>query len=221
MFTVMICEDDFNIRRLIRECLTREGYLCLEAENGQAALSAMEREHVDLIITDYMMPEMDGIELLGELRSAGYSMPILMITVRETLEDKRRGFRAGADDYMVKPVDTDEMLLRVEALLRRYEIARQKSVTVGNCTLDYDARELRVHGQPLTLAKKEFLILFMLLSTPNRIYTRRQIMDECWNYDSESDERTVDVHIKRLREKCQGLDFEIVTALGLGYKAVI
>lgn len=201
MFRILICEDDNHIRRLFRDVLEKEGYSVFEAIDGVMALDALEKNHIDLLITDVMMPHMDGHALTKTLRDGGLELPILMITARESIDDKKSGFKAGTDDYMVKPVDMDEMLLRVFALLRRAKIANEQRLVVGKTVLDYEALTLSIGDETITLPKKEFLLLFKLLSAPNRIFTRAQIMDEIWGYESESDHRTVDVHIKRLREK--------------------
>ncbi|MBU4438471.1 MAG: response regulator transcription factor [Firmicutes bacterium] len=220
MFSILICEDDNHIRRLFRDTLEKEGYSIFEAIDGVMALEELEKNHIDLLITDVMMPHMDGHALTQTLREGGFELPILMITARESIDDKKTGFKAGTDDYMVKPVDMDEMLLRVFALLRRSKIANERRLVVGKTILDYEALTLGIGAETITLPKKEFLLLFKLLSAPNRIFTRAQIMDEIWGYESESDHRTVDVHIKRLREKLENSqDFEIVTVKGLGYKA--
>ncbi|HAZ05930.1 MAG TPA: DNA-binding response regulator, partial [Acetobacterium sp.] len=212
MFRILICEDDNHIRRLFRDVLEKEGYSVFEAIDGVMALDALEKNHIDLLITDVMMPHMDGHALTKTLRDGGLELPILMITARESIDDKKSGFKAGTDDYMVKPVDMDEMLLRVFALLRRAKIANEQRLVVGKTVLDYEALTLSIGDETITLPKKEFLLLFKLLSAPNRIFTRAQIMDEIWGYESESDHRTVDVHIKRLREKLEhNQDFEIIT----------
>lgn len=220
MFSILICEDDKHIRRLFRDTLEKEGYSVFEANDGVMALEELDKNHIDLLITDVMMPHMDGHTLTKTLREGSFELPILMITARESIDDKKTGFKAGTDDYMVKPVDMDEMLLRIFALLRRSKIANEQRLLVGKTILDYEALTLSVGDQTATLPKKEFLLLFKLLSAPNRIFTRAQIMDEIWGYESESDPRTVDVHIKRLREKLENnRDFEIITVKGLGYKA--
>ncbi|KNZ43062.1 response regulator transcription factor [Acetobacterium bakii] len=222
MLNILICEDDRHIRRLFRDTLEKEGYTIFEAADGSKALDLLEKHQIDLLITDVMMPNMDGNALTRTLREGGFELPILMITARESLADKRTGFNAGTDDYMVKPVDMDEMLLRVFALLRRAKIASEQRLVFGRTTLDYEALTLDNGNEIMTFPKKEFQVLFKLLASPNRIFTRAQIMDEIWGYESESDHRTVDVHIKRLREKIgENRDFEIVTVKGLGYKAIV
>lgn len=221
MFSVLVCEDDKNIRRLMAEYLVRDGYTVTECENGAEALERFGQSHVDLLITDVMMPAVDGFELVRELREAGFDTPVMMITARGAMEDKKTGFGCGADDYIVKPFDMEEMLLRAAALLRRAGTASEKRLSVGNTVLDYNDFSVSTEGTAVSLPNKEFLMLFKLLSQPNRIFTRTQLMDEIWGYDSDSDRRTVDVHIRRLREKFEcSPDFEIVTVKGLGYKAV-
>ena len=176
---------------------------------------------MDLIVSDIMMPNVDGYELVSSLRDARYSMPVLIITAKETYEDKQKGFFSGADDYMVKPVDVNEMLLRVSALLRRAKIANEKKITVGSTTFDYDALTVSYNGCESLLPQKEFYLIYKLLSYPNKIFTRQQLMDEIWGMDSETDEKTINTHINRLRDRfMDNPDFEIVTIRGLGYKAV-
>ena len=222
MFQIMVVEDDKNVRRLMEAVLTRYGYEPILACDGVEALEIMDRKHVDLIVLDVMMPRMDGYEFTNILRSGGCNIPILMVTARETQNDKKRGFIAGADDYMVKPVDEEEMILRIAALLRRSQIAGERKLTVGSTTLFYDSLSVKTAEGMQELPQKEFLLLFKLLSYPNKIYTRRQLMDEIWDMDSESDERTVDVHVSRVRERFRACpDFEIATVRGLGYKAVV
>jgi len=221
MFSVLVCEDDRNIRHLISEYLLQDGYTVLESENGEDALSKLSANHIDLLITDIMMPVTDGFELVRELRKTGSEIPVLIITAKASTEDKKTGFGCGADDYMVKPIDMEEMLLRVAALLRRAKAISDRKLTVGSTILDYDNYSALVNGEKIALTNKEFLMLFKLLSQSDRIFTRTQLMDEIWGYDSDSTERTVDVHISHLREKFSNCpDFEIVTVKGLGYKAV-
>ena len=222
MFQILIVEDDKNVRRLMETVLIRYGYEPLSARDGYEALEVLDRKHVDLILLDVMMPRMDGYEFTNTLRTSGCNIPILMVTARETQNDKKRGFIVGADDYMVKPVDEEEMVLRIAALLRRSQIAGKRKLTVGKTTLFYDGFSVKADDKMLELPQKEFLLLFKLLSYPGKIFTRRQLMDEIWDMDSESDERTVDVHVSRLRERFrEGEDFDILTGRGLGYKAVL
>lgn len=220
MPTILVTEDDLNIRRLIKEHLVKEGYSVLESGDGVEALEVMEDHHVDLLITDVMMPNMDGLEMTSDLRAAGYDFPILMITALETLKDKKNGFSSGGDDYMVKPIDMDEMLLRVSALLRRAKIASSKILVTGKTVLNQEQLTITNGNKVFELPAKEFQLLYKLLSHPKKIFTRQQLMDEIWGYDVQSSERTVDVHIKRIREKLSEIeDFKIVTVWGLGYKA--
>lgn len=221
MFNILVVEDNADVRELFCTVLTDSGYRCIPATDGQNALDVMEREYVDLIVADVMMPVMDGYELVRALRAARQELPVLMVTAKDQFEDMRQGFRAGADDYMVKPINVKELVLRVEALLRRARISSEKRIVVGSTVLDYDALTVTLHGKETILPQKEFFLLYKLLSYPNKIFTRPQLMDEIWGMFSETDERTVNTHINRLRERfsdCE--DFEIVTVRGLGYKAV-
>lgn len=221
MFNILVVEDDRNQRKLIEAALTRSGYRVQTAEDGNQALLLMDSEQIDLVITDIMMPNMDGFELTEAVRGARMNIPILVITAREGFPDKERGFELGVDDYMVKPIDIGELVLRVKALLRRAQIATEHRLTIGNVTLDYNALSVTRGEQSETLPKKEFYLLFMLLSYPDVIFTRRQLIDEIWGMETDVDERTVDVHIRRLRERYeQWEEFDIVTVRGLGYKAV-
>lgn len=222
MINILVVEDNEQLRKLMGIHLTKAGYNVFEAVNGIDALKVLEDVAIHLIVADIMMPKMDGYELTGELRSAKITIPVLMVTAKEALEDKRKGFKTGADDYMVKPIDFEEMLLRVEALLRRSNLSSEHILTIGGTSLDSDSLIVSTEKQAITLPQKEFYLLHMLLSYPKKIFTRQALMDEIWGYDSETDPRTVDVHIKRLREKfLNSEDFDIETVRGLGYKAVI
>lgn len=221
MFNIMIVEDDSNQRKLMQTVLEQYGYNVITAKDGLDGLDQLDKKHVDLIILDIMMPRMDGFEFTSTLRQSGCNIPILMISAKQSPVDKRKGFIIGTDDYMTKPFDEEEMVLRVGALLRRSKIANERKLTVGSTTLYYDSLSVSTQDETQELPQKEFLLLFKLLSYPNKIFTRRQLMDEIWDMESESDERTVDVHVSRLREKYRSNpDFEIVTVRGLGYKAV-
>ena len=220
MLNILIVEDDKNIHKLMQIVLRQNGYNTFSASDGEEALDVFDREHIDLMICDIMMPNMDGYELTESLRSAKYTLPVLMVTAKESFNDKKKGFLVGTDDYMVKPVDVNEMVLRVQALLRRSQIVNERKLTIGNVTLNYDSLTVIRDGDSHTLPQKEFYLLYKLLSYPNVILTRLQLMDEIWGMDSESDDRTVDVHIKRLRERFHDYpEFEIVTVRGVGYKA--
>lgn len=221
MVRILVVEDDKGARRLMEDVLSDSGYEPISARDGLEALEILEHRHVDLIILDVMMPRMDGYTLTCQLREANYSLPILMVTAKSAQTDKKQGFRLGVDDYMTKPVDEEEMLLRIAALLRRSRIVNEHRLEIGNTVLDYDALSVTSPQGKMELPRKEFMLLFKLLSYQNKIFTRRQLMDEIWDMDSESDERTVDVHINRLRDRFRGSDdFEIITVRGLGYKAV-
>ena len=221
VFTVLVAEDDLPLQRMMCSFLRMNGFTAAGAANGEAALELMGSTLPDLVIADVMMPVMDGIELTREIRRIWPRLPVLMVTAKDTLEDKREGFAAGADDYLTKPVDLDEMMLHVNALLRRAQVMTSHRLTVGETTLDYDTLTVSRGDASLELPKKEFFLLFKLLGNQKQIFTRQLLMDEIWGMDATSDERTVDVHIKRLREKCEPLfpDFRIVTVRGLGYKA--
>ncbi len=222
MFKILVVEDNKNLRKLMVTYLTKNNYEPLEAEDGEQALDIIDKNHIDLIITDIMMPNMDGFELTRELRDANYMLPILFVTAKESIDDKKKGFLIGADDYMVKPVDMDEMVLRVGVLLRRANIINQRKLIIKDVVLSYDEFTLRKGDDIFELPQKEFLLLYKLLSFPNKIFTRQDLMDEIWGLETESDLRTVDVHIKRLRKKFGDFsEFEIVTIRGVGYKGVI
>lgn len=222
MVNILVAEDNIPYRNLIKIHLTRAGYHVLEADDGVRALELLAHNPVHLLIADIMMPNMDGFELTSQIRSANYSLPILIISAKSALDDKREGFKNGADDYMTKPIDMDEMLLRVEALLRRAHISEEHILRAGSCTLNEDTLTVSWNNEQVTLRQKEFYLLHKLLSYPGKIFTRQNLMDEIWGFDSETDFRTVDVHIKRLREKLASADdFKIETIRGLGYRAVL
>ncbi|MGM9653193.1 MAG: response regulator transcription factor [Eubacteriales bacterium] len=221
MFQILVVEDNANSRRLFEVILTQNGFTPLLAPDCERAKQILERTHVDLILLDVMLPGMSGIEFTRQLRAEGESIPILMITAKDAPQDIHAGFLAGTDDYMVKPVNETEMVLRIQALLRRARIAAERRLTIGSTELIYDSFSVTGNGQTVVLPKKEFQLLFKFLSFPNKTFTRRQLMNEFWDADSESEERTVDVHINRLRERFRdNPDFQIITVRGLGYKAV-
>ena len=221
MFCIMVVEDDYSTRKLMEAVLTQNGYEVILANDGIDALEKMDNHHVDLIVLDLMLPRMDGYEFTRILRESNNNIPIIMVTAKETPADKKKGFILGTDDYMVKPVDEEEMVLRIAALLRRSQIVNEHKLTVGETVLDYDSFTVTRGDNVQELPNKEFLLLFKLLSYQNKIFTRRSLMDEIWDMNSETDERTVDVHINRLRDRFKdNTDFEIVTVRGLGYKAV-
>ena len=221
MFKILIAEDDSELRQLFQRVLTRNGYLVREVSNGQEALDALDQEYTDLIISDIMMPVMDGYELVRTLRDSGSQIPILMITAKDAFDDMRLGFLSGTDDYMVKPVNINEMVLRVGALLRRAQMIHDHRQMIGNTELLYDSMTVISDSGSIVLPQKEFMLLYKMVSFPGRIFTRQQIMDDIWGYESETDPHTVDVHIGRLREHFRdNPDFQIVTMRGVGYKVV-
>ncbi len=221
MFNILVVDDQAHIRRLYEYTLQKNGYQPYIAGDGAEALRLLENTHIDLVILDLMMPTMDGYTFLKTLRDNGSSIPVLIITARDSAQDIRKSFLMGTDDFMVKPVDDVEMILRIRALLRRSKISEEQEITAGSTKLIYNSFTVIQDGVELQLPKKEFQILFKLLSFPNKTFTRAQLMEEFWDMDSESEARTVDVHINRLRERLKdNRDFQIVTVRGLGYKAV-
>lgn len=221
MINILVVEDDKHTKKLLETILKREGYSVLKAEDGIKAMEVLDNHHVDLIILDIMMPNMNGYEFAQELRDADCMIPILMATAKQLPEDKKRGFIVGTDDYMTKPIDTEEMLLRIKALLRRSQIASARKLTIGKVILDYDTLTVTRENEKQTLPQKEFYLLYKLLSYPDRIFTRIQLMDEIWGMETESSDTTVNVHINRLRKRFDSYaEFEIISVRGLGYKAV-
>ena len=219
MFKILIAEDDNELRQLFSHVLIKNGYSVVGVPNGQKALAAMETSYYDLIISDIMMPVMDGYELVRTIRASGYNTPGLMITARDAFDDMREGFVSGTDDYMVKPVNVNELLLRVGALLRRAQIINERRLVVGDTVMECDSLTVTTNGQSMVLPQKEFMLLYKMASYPGRIFTRQQLMDDIWGYESETNTHTVDVHIGRLRDRFKdNRDFRIVTMRGLGYK---
>ncbi len=221
MLKILIAEDDLELRQLFAHVLLTKGYTIKGVSNGQEALDALDADYYDLIISDVMMPVMDGYALVRALRSSGSTIPIMMITAKDAFDDMRRGFLSGTDDYMVKPVNVNEMVLRVEALLRRAQMINDRRQTIGSTVLEMDSLTATTGGESQILPQKEFMLLYKMASFPGKIFTRQQLMDEIWGYDSESDTHTVDVHIGRLRDRFRdNPDFKIVTMRGVGYKVV-
>ena len=221
MFRILVVDGDRKTRKAAVDLLVDAGYEPVPAANGPEALDILERKHIDLLLLDVVLPKMDGFELLRQLRASGCDLPILVVTARQSLADRKLGLRLGADDYIPKPADDEELLLRIAALLRRCRAVTDHRLTVGSTVLTYDNFSVEYGGTSTELPRKEFLLLYKLLSSPNKTFTRRQLMDEIWDMDSDSDEHTVVVHIGRLREKFRhDPDFEILTIRGLGYKAV-
>ncbi|WP_320953500.1 response regulator transcription factor [Enterocloster bolteae] len=221
MFQILVAEDDKNTRRLMEAVLKEHGYHPILACDGLEALKLLDTHHVDLVILDIMMPGMDGYEFTRQLRETHFSLPILMVTAKQLPEDKRKGFIVGTDDYMTKPVDEEEMILRIRALLRRAQIVNERRITIADVCLDYDSLTVSRGDESQTLPRKEFYLLYKLLSYPGKIFTRIQLMDEIWGMESQSDDNTINVHINRLRKRFEDYpEFTIETIRGLGYKAV-
>ena len=221
MFHILVADDDKNTRLFLRAVLERAGYTVSEAENGEEALALLDKEHIDLAVLDVMMPKMDGYEFTLRLREADDMLPILMVSAKQLPADRRRGFLVGTDDYITKPIDSEEMLLRIKALLRRARIVSERRIVLGEVTLDYDSLTVTRGDETQELPQKEFLLLYKLLSYPGKIFTRIQLMDEIWGAESDTGWETVTVHIGRLRKRFECWEeFEIVSVRGLGYKAV-
>ncbi len=221
MFNILVADDDKNTRTLLKIILEAENYNVFTAENGEEALFVMESNHIDLAVIDIMMPKMDGYEFTKTLREGNSNLPVLMLSAKQLPSDKKMGFVMGTDDYMTKPFDEEELLLRIKALLRRAQIASERKIFVGEVVLDYDALTVSKNGETQELPQKEFLLLYKLLSYPDKIFTRIQLMDEIWGTESESGWETLTVHIGRLRKRFEGWnEFEIISVRGLGYKAV-
>lgn len=221
MFKVLIAEDDEELRRLFEHVLIKNGYSVKGVPDGKEALDEIERSYYDIIISDIMMPKVDGYELVYSLRSAGNNIPVLMITAKDAFDDMRAGFLSGTDDYMIKPVNVNEMVLRVGALLRRAQMINDHKQVIGGTVLDFDSLSVISDDKSTVLPMKEFMLLYKMSSFPGRIFTRQQLMDDIWGYESETDTHTVDVHIGRLRERFRDSpDFKIVTIRGVGYKVV-
>lgn len=221
MFQVLVVEDNLNARILMEKVLRRDGYEVFTAGDGREALAVMDAQHIDIVLLDIMMPGMDGYAFTQELRENGVNTPILMVTAKQLPADKHKGFLVGTDDYMTKPVDMEEMLLRIRALLRRAQIVNARRLQIGEVVLEYDSLTVTRGEEHQTLPQKEFYLLYKLLSYPDKIFTRIQLMDEIWGMESESTDTTVNVHINRLRRRFENYpEFELVAVRGLGYKAV-
>ena len=224
MFSILVCEDDFAIKTMISTKLKQENYSVYTVQNGQEALHLMEKQQIDLVISDIMMPEMDGYEFVQTLRETKHTLPILMITAKSQLESLEAAFKLGVDDYMVKPLRLEELVLRVKALLRRSQLEAEKVLTFTHTQLDYNALTMTdlTTGEQVQIPPKEFFLLYKLLSHPEKIFTRLDLLDDIWGMEEDYDERLVDACIKRLRQKLKGNeDFDIVTVRGLGYKGTM
>lgn len=221
MFQILVVEDDTNTRKLMTAVLKENGFYPIPAGNGMEALNLLDNHHIDLVLLDIMMPGMDGYELTKRLRESNYTLPILMVTAKQLPEDKHRGFIVGTDDYMTKPVDEEEMVLRIKALLRRAQIVSERKIRIGDVVLDYDSMTVSRGEEVQELPCKEFCLIYKLLSYPGKIFTRMQLMNEVWGIESESDDSTINTHINRLRRRFETYpEFSIETIRGLGYKAV-
>lgn len=221
MINILIIEDDCNIQNIIKRNIIREGYNVYTATDGLMGLQILDENKIDLVILDLMLPKLDGYEFTKEVRKTNELLPILMITARSLIEDKRLAFKTGVDDYMTKPLDMEELILRINALLRRSKIMVEKKIVIGKVVVDCETQTVSRDTEVTELTQKEFALLYKLLSYPNKIFTRNQLMDEIWGYESNSDDRTIDAHINRLRRKFEDYpEFEIKSVRGLGYKAV-
>lgn len=221
MFNILVIDDDKNARYLMQEILEGAGYHVLSAENGAKAFDIMENNHIDLVIVDIMMPVINGYEFTSSIREFNKELPILMVSAKQSSEDRKKGFKLGIDDYMSKPIDNEELLLRIKALLRRANMLSEKKLQIGDVVLDYDSLTVSKNDEVYELPQKEFYLLFKLLSYPNKIFTRIQLMDEIWGLDCETSSDTLSVHILRLRKRFENWDeFRIESIRGLGYKAV-
>lgn len=221
MFRILVAEDDEQLRHLFCRVLSRNGFTAIPATDGQDALELMEKEYVDLVVSDIMMPRLDGYGLVQALRDSNNQIPVLMITAKDSFQDMQHGFLSGADDYMVKPINVNELVLRVHALLRRAQLVAQRQLQIGGSTLVYDSLSVKRGSEEVFLPQKEFQLLYKLIASPGQIFTRQQLMDDIWGYDTQTEPRTVDVHVNRLRDRFRDSgDFEIVTVRGVGYKAV-
>ena len=221
MFKILIAEDDTELRQLFTHVLNKNGYDVTGVDNGKKALDALSNDYYDMVISDIMMPVMDGYELVRSLREINKTIPVLMITAKDAFDDMRMGFLSGSDDYMIKPVNVNEMVLRVGALLRRAQMITERKLTIGNTVMECDSMTVLHEGVSSVLPQKEFMLLYKMASFPGKIFTRQQLMDEIWGYDSGTDSHTVDVHIGRLRDRFRDeKDFKIVTMRGVGYKVI-
>ena len=219
MFKILIAEDDIELRELFKHILVKNGYSVTGVSNGQEALDQLDKSYYDLVISDIMMPVLDGYELVHSLRESGNNIPVLTVTAKDAFDDMRLGFLSGMDDYMVKPVNVNELVLRVGALLRRAQVINERRLTIGSTVMACDSLTITCNSESMILPQKEFMLLYKMASYPGKIFTRQQLMDEIWGYDSETDTHTVDVHIGRLRDRFKdNCDFTIITIRGVGYK---
>ena len=220
-YRILVADDEHEIRDLLKLYLENEKYEVIEAEDGQQALDLLRKEQVDMCLLDIMMPKVDGYELVRSLRDSGITTPVLMITAKDAYDDMREGFVSGTDDYMIKPVNVNEMVLRVGALLRRAQMINDRRQTIGSTVLEYDSMTVTDNKGSTQLPQKEFMLLYKMASYPGKIFTKQQLMDDIWGYESDAEAHTVEVHIGRLRDRFRdNPDFRIVTMRGVGYKVV-
>lgn len=221
MFHILVVDDDKHTRMLLKAILENANYTVTTANDGLEALDALEKQHIDLVVLDIMMPNMDGYEFTKTIRQTDNALPILMVTAKQLPQDEKRGFLVGTDDYITKPIDEEKLLLRIKALLRRAQIVNEQKIIIGDVTLDYNSLTVSRKDEVIELPQKEFMLLYKLLSYPGKIFTRIQLMDEIWGSDSQTGWETVTVHINRLRKRFESWnEFEIIAVRGLGYKAV-
>lgn len=222
MYNILLVDDEANILKLMEIWLKRAGFGVVTAMNGEEALTKLKKEDIDLIVADVMMPVMDGFTLVETLRAEGKTIPVILATAKESIEDKKEGFNCGADDYMVKPIDHEELVLRINAVIKRADIRKEKKIVVGSCTVDYQSLSVyNEEGKREILSKKEFLILYKLLTYPERVFTKNQLMDEFWGAESDSFPDTVKVHINRIRNKIAAFpEIDIATVRGFGYRGI-
>lgn len=221
MLSILVVEDDSNIRQLISKTLENNGYVVHQADDGNQGFQLFLNRHIDMIVSDIMMPQVDGNSMVKKIRDINVDIPIIMLTALEDYNSKEKSFTYGADDYLVKPIDTKELILRIKSHLRRYQMISEQKFIYKSIALDYSKNICKMNDQSVDLTVKEFQLLFKLISSDGKIFTREQLMNEIWGYDSESYERTVDTHIKLLRKKIDTKDIEFVTVRGLGYKVVL
>jgi len=219
MPTILVADDDANIRELVCLFLRKDGFTTIEAKDGKEALTIYHATHIDLVVLDIMMPTMDGWTLCKELRRVNTELPLLMLTARGETWEKVKGFELGTDDYLTKPFDPLELTVRIKALLKRYKIGSTQTIKLGTITLDRQTYKVMRGAESISLPLKEFELLYKLAETPGQVYTREQLIDQVWGIDFTGDNRTIDVHIKRLRERfTTSIEFQIETVRGLGYR---
>jgi DNA-binding response OmpR family regulator len=221
MLNILIAEDEYNVRTVLETALSKRGFNCFVAPNGEKALELYFEQQIDLLITDIMMPYVDGNQLVKRIRQEDEFLPVIMLTALGTIQDKETGYRSGTDHYVVKPIDIDELCLVIQSLLRRAKLASDTSIKHKGIELNYQAKECFINETLIPFPKKEFELLYLLLASPNKIFTRNHIMDEIWGFDSEAYARTVDSHVKKIRSKLNTKDIEIITVRGLGYKGIL